>query len=303
MAYTQVNPYLTIAQLKAELKYGTDTIYDDVFGEAIVSASRWVDQYLRRDFFYHDYRITALTLTEFDDVFERVIIPPYRPILSITALTLYGTALVANTDYIIRGNGTTVADQIVKLGSNWDLKSPDNIVTLNGEFGYRQTSTWPVTEAGDVSSQVSNWSLQNLGTSVVYWGIQTVTGTTCRVSLWSDSAHSNRIATGTGLNSSTLTLSQDNNSGVSGTVLVAYTTDDLDVANTLIPTAVTVDTSVVPTGIPGHIVHATRLVAAAFSGQNRKETVGLDGVKTSILTNEIPKTVFQILGRQAPLVP
>lgn len=53
----------------------------------------------------------------------------------------------------------------------------------------------------------------------------------------------------------------------------------------------------VPEGLPPMITQCTILVAGAFSGHNRKEISGLDGQATSILSNEIPKTVFQILGR------
>lgn len=58
----------------------------------------------------------------------------------------------------------------------------------------------------------------------------------------------------------------------------------------------------VPTGLPEVISLATQLVAAALSGHNRKEVVGLDGQKQSILNNEIPKTVFAMLGRQNPVL-
>lgn len=53
---------------------------------------------------------------------------------------------------------------------------------------------------------------------------------------------------------------------------------------------------------PEHIKFAARLIAAAISGHNRKQVAGLDGAAQSILTNEIPKTVFDILGRRAPIL-
>jgi len=61
-------------------------------------------------------------------------------------------------------------------------------------------------------------------------------------------------------------------------------------------------TADIPTGIPDQISYATRLVAAAMSGHNRKETVGLDGQKTDVIQTEIPKTVYQLLGRKKPLL-
>ena len=74
------------------------------------------------------------------------------------------------------------------------------------------------------------------------------------------------------------------------------------VSNTVTVGLLVVDRTQVPTGIPGYISLATRLVAAAFSGHNRKEVVALDGGKNSLVSTEIPKTVFQMLGEKpAPL--
>lgn len=65
------------------------------------------------------------------------------------------------------------------------------------------------------------------------------------------------------------------------------------------PQATTAD---VPTGLPGYITHAARLVAAAFSGHNRKEIVGLDGNKMEVFTKEIPKLVLDALGAKVPVI-
>lgn len=58
----------------------------------------------------------------------------------------------------------------------------------------------------------------------------------------------------------------------------------------------------VPTGLPGYIAHAARLVAAAFSGHNRKEIVGLDGQKSEVFTKDIPKLVLDTLGAKCPIL-
>lgn len=55
----------------------------------------------------------------------------------------------------------------------------------------------------------------------------------------------------------------------------------------------------VPSGLPAHINKAAILVAAAFSGHNRKEAVGLDGDKTEVIEKDIPQVVFKILGARA----
>ena len=48
-----------------------------------------------------------------------------------------------------------------------------------------------------------------------------------------------------------------------------------------------------------YIGHCARLIAAAISGHNKKEGVGLDGNKFDIITTSIPKTVFEMLGRRS----
>jgi len=58
----------------------------------------------------------------------------------------------------------------------------------------------------------------------------------------------------------------------------------------------------VPTGLPLHINKAAILVAAAFSGHNRKEAVGLDGGKTEVIEKDIPQVVFKILGARAKAI-
>lgn len=58
----------------------------------------------------------------------------------------------------------------------------------------------------------------------------------------------------------------------------------------------------VPTGIPQEIQWATIQVAAAFTGHNRKEVVGVDGTKESIIDRSIPKTVYDLLGRKGPIL-
>lgn len=59
--------------------------------------------------------------------------------------------------------------------------------------------------------------------------------------------------------------------------------------------------AVVPLDIPEQVRKATLIVAAVFSGQYRKEVVGLDGQKTVIEQRTIPDTVKDMLRRKQPL--
>lgn len=59
--------------------------------------------------------------------------------------------------------------------------------------------------------------------------------------------------------------------------------------------------TVVPTGIPAYITQAAILVAAALSGHNMKDVIGLDGAKTTVIDKDIPRVVYDLLGHKSPL--
>lgn len=58
------------------------------------------------------------------------------------------------------------------------------------------------------------------------------------------------------------------------------------------------NSAAIPTGLPQEINRAAILVAAAFSGHNQKEIVGMDGNKAGVTDKTIPKAVFDILGKR-----
>jgi len=198
-----LNPYCTIDELKHELKLPVaDVSKDSELEEAINNASRWIDDRMGRDFFYHDYSSTPLVLDEFDAVYDGEIFPKFRPIIEITALSQAGVAYVDGTDYVWKAADAHKPDRIIRLGGGlWAPSRPDHLISINGKFGYVQASS-----------------------------------------------------------------------------------------------------AAIPTGLPGRIAHAARLVAAAFSGHNRKEIVGLDGQRTEVFTKDIPKLVLDMLGARVPLL-
>jgi hypothetical protein len=213
VSYTLVNPYCTLDQLKDELKRKrTDASIDDELGEAIVNASRWVDDYLKRDFFFHDYSVTGLVLNQFSsEVIGNQIFLNW-PILSMASASLGSTGLISGTDYLIQGSAPHDNRILTRLpwieGNTWYSQwtgltetEPTVPITLMGTFGYSQGS----------------------------------------------------------------------------------------------PTA---DHATVPIGIPGKINLATRLVAAALSGHNRKQVAGLDSQPTEIMDRKIPQTVYDMLGKR-----
>ncbi len=190
------NPYCTVAQVQAELRNSNSALSSQI-EDAINQASRWIDDYLRRDFYQHDFSLTPLRVSKWDQaVFDAVLFLPYRPVIELTAVKEGDTALTADVDYIVKEG------RLIRLGQNWYVgEPPDEDIELTGKFGYAQASA-----------------------------------------------------------------------------------------------------AVVPTGIPEQIVRASILVAAAFSGHNQKEIVGLDGSKEQVVDKAIPKTVFDILGKRRSVI-
>lgn len=297
MATTLRNPYCTVEEVKRELKFEvTDVSRDDDIKLAINNATAWIDEYTGRDYRFHDHSIEGLEFDENSDIDGNHLFLPNMPVIGITSVTLGGVTLIDGTDYkLIRvRNGE---NYLSSLNGDWDLSQPDNTLLVYGTFGYRQTSYWTVTEAGDTANQLSSWTLNNLDSdAVLYWRLAEESLTECKLEIFLEEEHTNLIASGVGLKNSTITLEEQNASGVTGSVTVAYTADDDDDANTLTPIEPSTDTTEVPQDIPPFIRFAAAQVAAVLSGHDRKEVVGLDGQKTVILNNQIPKTVYDTLG-------
>jgi hypothetical protein len=307
MSYTAVNPYLSLDELVGELKLKPedvqgDAVLTDELRRAIDRASRWVDDYTQRDYFYHDHTVTPLLFDEFNGRFYgNDLYLPHSPVIRLTEVVLAGEALTVDVDYVIGLN-----EKAGRLFSRRGIWSPtvDARLSIKGEFGYPQPAVQTVTEAGDTANQLSAWALSGMAGRTLYWQLADVGAGLARVRLALEAAMTNIVAQGTLAIAApgTLTLAAVNNSGVSGTVVLAYTADDTDGANTLTPIASAVDSSAVPTNLPSRISTSARLVAAAFSGKNRTEIAGLDGQKQSVIDTEIPKTVYQLLGKRLPIL-
>jgi len=291
------NPYCSLEAVKRVLKFDEDdTTRDDALKASINDASRWLDRFLGRDFFFHDHSVAFLEFDDDSDQSEGKLWLPYVPVIQISEVYLGESLLLEEVDFSIvrRIDGSAY---LLNHDGAWTLSRPDNTVKVYGTFGYAQTSYWTVTEAGDAANQLSNWTLNNLtSTDVLYWRLIEASPTEATVEIYLEEAHTNLVASGTGLKASTITLTQENASGISGSVVVNYTADDDETTNTLTPIQPATDTTQIPTGIPGYISFCAAQIAAVFSGHDRKEVVGLDGVKTSIVNNAIPKTVFDALG-------
>lgn len=100
---------------------------------------------------------------------------------------------------------------------------------------------WTGTKAlGDAHEQLSDWSvtgatMSNTDAGTLYWNL-TNSGSTRTVNAYKDSAEAagDLVLQGTSSGDGTITLAEQNSSGLSGSVTVAYTTDDTDSANLLL---------------------------------------------------------------------
>jgi hypothetical protein len=324
MLFTPTNPYCSLDDVRRELKNSAADVPADSDVEtdilkSIQYASRWVDDYLRRDFFFHDFSVTPMTYTGFDDlVLKRRLLPRYQPIISITKINLAGTDLVENTDYFVMNQSNTDEHFIEALFGDWFPTSRGHsawpywgstqVVTalVYGTFGYTQQSSFPITIAGDTAGQIASLTLSGDVTAALYYWKLVSTGTSVsQLTVYSDASMTDATAVGQGSTSAgetTILLGEMYGSGITGTAIVNYTADDSDADNTLTPGAATYDSTQIPTGLPDKIRLATQMVAAALTGRNKKEIVDITGAKTTIKTSAIPKTVLDMLGRRSPIL-
>lgn len=162
-----------------------------------------------------------------------------RPIAVYTEeqLTAYDYAWRTRAGALIRGVVTDLADE----GKVRPYPIPDNsdndliisYLKLADEY------TTELTEAGDASNQMTNWKLESITTGnsnnyVLYWSLSN-SGATRTVSVYKAAAKlsGDLVAQGSRSGNGTLTLTEQNNSGVSGSVDVTFTIDDTDAANLL----------------------------------------------------------------------
>lgn len=145
MPYVATNPYLSLAELAEELKAPipdplTDNDPDkaelelDKWQRAIERASRFVDDWLGEDFFFHDYSTVPLILDQFSrGVYGNQIFLPHKPVIGITRID-FGTELyVADTDYVVDPSGIVYGTR-----GDWNPSRPDGLIKIYGTFGYAQ---------------------------------------------------------------------------------------------------------------------------------------------------------------------
>ncbi len=133
-----VTPYCSVDQVRAKLR-NRETIIETEILDAIGAASRFVDDWLNRDFGFHDFSITPFRVQR-DHIFADELILPFRPILTLTAVSYGGVPYVLDTDYFLpvdnRGRVTTIQ----MIAGVWPQSVPPlNLILVTGTFGYLQT--------------------------------------------------------------------------------------------------------------------------------------------------------------------
>jgi len=149
MSYTPVNPYCSLAELVGELRQRASDF--PAGGEkeaellrAIDRASRWVDDYTGRDYFFHDHSITPLLFDEFSGgVYGAEIFLPYKPVISILEFRVGSDVWVENSDYVT-GRG----DREGRIHGRRGNFAPtvETTITIRGSFGYRQSVSSQIPE-------------------------------------------------------------------------------------------------------------------------------------------------------------
>lgn len=309
---TLINPYVSLVDLKAELKMKEDdTQYDDTLLTAINLASRWVDDYRGRDYFGHDFRAAPLLVDGFSDaIFDDVILLPHI-IRGISELKEGGTVLPASA-FMFRQPPNALDRRLWRLGGKWiSGPPPSGTVEIKGKLGGDQwvsldpeISVTPTHPNYDLILTNEDPVLNN---ALLYWELIDAGGNTASLRFFSDEAHTVEVANiGGGLPVSTPwneeVISEVDDSGYTGLV----SSGPISPPDTYIGTVQlkndVLDSTLIPTDLPPTINLAAKLVAAALSGHNRKEVAGLDGTRVEIHDNRIPPTVFQMLGRRLPII-
>ncbi len=269
----------------AELRSDDSDIATQV-EDAINQACRFIDNWKARDYFLHDYTQTELSVDQYDRAIDGDSLWfPHTPTIEINSVTVADEEWTEDEDYLVKecrliAIGTS--SEWTACPGRWPLIGATDRVVINGLFGYMQPRS--------LSSAV----IVAGGTGYTVNDVLTVVG-------------------GTASQAAQITVS-----AVSGGIITAFTVTRAGsyTAVPSSPVSVTggtgsgatftptwgIMTAVVPTGIPDNIVRAAVLIAAAFSGHNQKEIVGLDGNKEQVTDKAISSTAYKILGARAVVI-
>lgn len=128
MAVTLLRPYCTVEEVRAVCGNQSADIADKL-GTAINTASRFLEEILKRDFVLHDHSATPLTLRKVavrSTIIGKELYLPYSPIITLTSITDDDSLLVEGDDYVYDSE-LGIIERIGAWGSE---------IVIVGKFGY-----------------------------------------------------------------------------------------------------------------------------------------------------------------------
>ena len=132
-----LNPYCTVDEVRAKLRNREAAAEGEIL-TAIGSASRFVDDWLGRDFFFRDFSTTPFRVQN-DHIFGDEIILPFLPIITLTSLTYAGVVQVLDTDYYLTQDSRGRTNRIRSLAGPFPESIPPiNLILVYGTFGFPQ---------------------------------------------------------------------------------------------------------------------------------------------------------------------
>lgn len=145
MAETLKNPYCSLLDVQNELR-NTSSSLDDEITRAINAASRYIDEYKGRDYFYHDHRQGPIKINRHDElIYGDKLFLPYRPIIELIEVKVAGTVWEEDTNFVRKDMGVLIAlggstiQSLQGLGTIWPAGDPpDGLIEIKGRFGYAQ---------------------------------------------------------------------------------------------------------------------------------------------------------------------
>lgn len=129
MALTKA--YCTLAAVQADTRNASAPTADLEAG--IHAASRWIDEYMGRDYLFHDHAATPLVLWGHNRlVSERRVLLPFLPIITLTAVVVNSQAWVEDVDFVKDPLGLLAIDGDFPVGDS-------DKIEVTGTFGYPET--------------------------------------------------------------------------------------------------------------------------------------------------------------------
>lgn len=157
------NPYCTVAELRAYIRnYNTTLLKTDVtdtltevLERSINSASRFIDGWMNRDYYFHDHSVNPIKLyfnSAGVDKKDKQIALPFYPIVALTSITYDSTTYADGVDYyeedgVIHFFGSFPFPYGSCRGNNlsdWVSGYYKTPIEILGTFGYFQAASTDV---------------------------------------------------------------------------------------------------------------------------------------------------------------